>query len=43
MGLLAAEPLGALELLVCLAASAVVFMAVEVEKVWLRRQRRLTA
>ena len=33
------EPLGAFELLVCLAASAVVFVAVEIEKVWLRRKR----
>jgi Ca2+-transporting ATPase len=33
------EPLSALELLICLAASAVVFIAVEIEKVWLRRER----
>ena len=33
------EPLSALELLICLAASAVVFIAVEIEKVWLRRKR----
>lgn len=35
------EPLGVLELLVCLAASAVVFIAVEIEKIWLRRKRCL--
>ena len=33
------EPLSAQELLICLAASAVVFIAVEIEKVWLRRKR----
>ena len=37
------EPLSALELLICLAASAVVFIAVEIEKVWLRRKRLQTA
>ena len=36
------EPLSALELLICLAASAVVFIAVEIEKVWLRRKRLQT-
>ena len=34
------EPLSLVELLICLAASAVVFVAVEIEKVWLRRKRQ---
>jgi Ca2+-transporting ATPase len=34
------EALSASELLICLAASAVVFMAVEIEKVCLRHKRR---
>ncbi len=36
------EPLSVSELLICLAASAVVFLAVEIEKVWLRHMRRQT-
>jgi Ca2+-transporting ATPase len=34
------EPLSLMELLLCLAASATVFVAVEIEKAWLRRKRR---
>lgn len=33
------QPLTLLELLICLGAACVVFIAVEIEKVWLRRQR----
>jgi Ca2+-transporting ATPase len=32
------EPLSLVELLICLGASAVVFIAVELEKFWLRRR-----
>ncbi|WP_114970183.1 cation-translocating P-type ATPase [Rhodoferax ferrireducens] len=35
------EPLSLPELLLCLGASGVVFVAVEIEKVWLRRRRQL--
>lgn len=34
------EPLSLLELLICIGASAVVLVAVEIEKVWLRRKRQ---
>jgi Ca2+-transporting ATPase len=37
------QPLSLTELLLCLGASAVVFVAVEIEKVWLRRRRRRLA
>ncbi|NMM13516.1 MAG: cation-translocating P-type ATPase [Rhodoferax sp.] len=37
------EPLSLAELLLCLGASAVVFVAVEIEKVWLRRRRQRLA
>ena len=37
------EALSLAELLICLAASAVVFIAVEIEKVWLRHKRQLPA
>jgi Ca2+-transporting ATPase len=37
------EPLSLMELLLCLGASAVVFVAVEIEKVWLRRRRQQRA
>jgi len=37
------EPLSLGELLLCLGASAVVFIAVEIEKFWLRRKRQFPA
>jgi len=37
------EPLSLAELLLCLGASAVVFIAVEIEKFWLRRKRQFPA
>ncbi len=37
------EPLSLTELMLCLGASAVVFFAVEIEKLWLGRRRRLAA
>jgi Ca2+-transporting ATPase len=33
------EPLSPMELMLCLGASAVVFIAVEIDKLWLRRTR----
>ncbi len=37
------EPLSLMELLLCLGASTVVFVAVEIEKVWLRHRRQQRA